>query len=86
MTSRESPRIMASMIGNRIRLRRAVLRRSQAWLADEVGVSVNTIGTWERGETSPRIHDLPALATALQTTDVWLVAGDVGDADGREVG
>jgi len=68
------------MIGERIRVRRVILRLSQRELADAVGVSTNTIGSWERGDTSPRIHRLPILAKALGCTVLSLIdsSGDAG--------
>ena len=58
---------------------------NQPTLAEHVGVHVNTIGTWERGLTTPRTADLPALAKALRTTVVWLVVGDVGEAAAHDL-
>lgn len=43
-----------SDLGTRIKRARERMRWSQQRLADELGVGVRSVGSWERGETVPR--------------------------------
>ena len=53
-------------LGQRIRAARQQKRWSQRRLASEVGVSLWTIGRWERGDTRPHYEgDIDALEAAL---------------------
>ena len=53
-------------LGQKIRRARQQKRWSQRRLASEVGVSLWTIGRWERGDTEPHYEgDIDALEAAL---------------------
>lgn len=58
--------------GSRLREQRELLKISQEWLADKVGVHVNTIRRWEQGKQSPDAKKLDILAEALNTTVAYL--------------
>lgn len=45
---------MSSITGEQIRAAREMVRMTQRQLAEEVGVSLRTISSWERGESVPR--------------------------------
>jgi transcriptional regulator with XRE-family HTH domain len=47
---------------------RKKIGKSQAQVAEEVGVDRTTIGTWERGEATPQPYQRPAYADSLRTT------------------
>lgn len=53
-----------NITGEQIRTQRERLQMTQQELADHVGVSMRTIGNWERGETVPR-NRIGALAELL---------------------
>lgn len=52
-------------MGLRIRERREAQSLSQAALATTLGVNQTAVSQWERGVSSPRASQLPALAEAL---------------------
>ena len=52
-------------VGERIRRWRRSRNRSQRWLADEVGVHVNTVTRWEAGGIDPDDAALPRIAAVL---------------------
>ena len=45
---------MSSITGEQIRAARELARMTQQQLADDVGVSLRTVSSWERGESVPR--------------------------------
>jgi DNA-binding transcriptional regulator YiaG len=55
---------MSSFTAEDIKNARERLRMTQQQLADELGVSLRTVGAWERGESVPR-NRMAALAEAL---------------------
>lgn len=55
---------MSSFTAEDIKNGRERLRMTQQQLADEMGVSLRTVGAWERGESVPR-NRMAALAEAL---------------------
>jgi transcriptional regulator with XRE-family HTH domain len=57
-----------SISAEQIRSGRERLMMTQQQLADELGVSLRTVGNWERGETVPR-NRLAPLAEVLRLTD-----------------
>ena len=65
----------ASDFGSRIAEARDATGRSQAELANQLGVKVSTIDKWERGAASPRSNRLPALAGVLGVSVSWLIVG-----------
>lgn len=52
--------------GQNIKTGRMTLRWSQARLAGEVGVTQQTVASWEAGKQEPRRHHKVRLATALR--------------------
>lgn len=69
------------MIGDNIQTRRAVIGITQERLAEEVGVSRQTVAKWESGETSPDFDHAIRVASAL---DVSL--DDLAGFDSKAVG
>lgn len=67
--------MVAMKIGDRVKLRRLELGLSQEDLAEEIGISYQSIGQWESGKTAPRQNKLPVLALTLKTTQEWLQFG-----------
>lgn len=53
------------MIGENIRARRLHLGLTQEALAEQVGVSRQTVGKWEDGQATPDLANAGALAAAL---------------------
>lgn len=49
---------------------------SQEALAEQIGVSRQSISKWETGEASPEISKLPLLAKAFDVTTDWLLSED----------
>ena len=69
------------MIGNRIKLARKERKRSQAWLAEEIGVHQTSVTQWETGRTDPTTENLSRIANALDVNFEWLAKG-TGDMTG----
>lgn len=69
------------MIGDNIQTRRAVIGITQEQLAEDVGVSRQTVAKWESGETSPDFDHAIRVASAL---DVSL--DDLAGFDSKAVG
>jgi NAD+ synthase (glutamine-hydrolysing) len=69
-------------IGPYIRSSRVNARRSQAWLAEAIGVKQNTISSWEKGRTEPSRADTRKIAAAL-SVDISSLELGVDDADPR---
>jgi NAD+ synthase (glutamine-hydrolysing) len=63
-------------IGEHIRRFREKAGRSQAWLADKVGVGQTTISSWESGRTEPSRSDTRKVAQALSVDISLLELGD----------
>lgn len=59
-------------IGDQIRKYRSQSGRSQAWLAEQLGVSQNTISSWETGRTEPSRADTRKVAQSL-SVDISLL-------------
>jgi DNA-binding XRE family transcriptional regulator len=68
--------MVAETIGDRIRLRRELLRLSQGKLAEGVGVSQPTVWEWETGKSVPTRARVKTIAKALRTTADYLERGD----------
>ena len=68
-----------SAVGQRIRARRNALGLSQERCALEAGLAAKSIGAIERGENTPRMATLEAIAKALGVTveDLCAEEGDV---------
>lgn len=58
---------------DRLRLHRNKLGLSQEQLGQRIGVSQNAISTWERGESSPQLPELLALAKLFDVAVPYLV-------------
>ena len=63
------------MIGNRIKFARAARKRSQQWLADEVGVTQSSVSEWETIKTDPATENLKRIAKVLDVDFEWLATG-----------
>ena len=63
------------MIGNRIKSARAARKRSQQWLADEVGVTQSSVSEWETIKTDPATENLKRIAKVLDVDFEWLATG-----------
>lgn len=66
----------AMSVGERIRHYRAQKKRSQAWLAEKVGVKQHTISGWETGRTEPSRKDVGRISQALGVDISLLELGD----------
>ena len=64
-------------IGKRIMLRRERLGYSQEELADELGISKNSLGYLERGKRECKYGILLTLKKSLFVSAEWLLEGDV---------
>jgi len=64
----------SQQLGLRVRRLRRRRHRSQAWLADELGVHVNTIARWEREGISPEHPALRRIGIALDCLAELLAA------------
>ncbi len=63
-------------LGEKIRTLRKKIRYSQGELAEVIGVHVNTIVRWERGDRTPTANKLKELADALSTTPSELLSSE----------
>ncbi|MEN6082809.1 helix-turn-helix domain-containing protein [Chromobacterium piscinae] len=63
------------MIGIRIKTSRKLRKRSQAWLADEIGVNQSAVSHWEKGLTEPTTENLSRIAQVLRVSYDWLSTG-----------
>ncbi|MEO0478398.1 MAG: helix-turn-helix transcriptional regulator [Planctomycetota bacterium] len=64
-------------IGDRLRSVREKAGLLQRQLAEEVGCSLSTVQSWERGRSSPTGEDLWHICRALNTTSDFLVFGSI---------
>lgn len=51
--------------GRMIREQRCALGKSQAWLADQIGVDQSAVSYWEHGRRAPSVEKQLAIAKAL---------------------
>ena len=63
------------MIGNRIKSARTFRKRSQRWLAEEIGVNQSSVTQWETGKTDPTTENLSRIAQVLNVNFEWLAKG-----------
>lgn len=74
-------RSLTSRFGARVRAVRHARGMSQADLAARVGVSANHLGVIERGEKSPTLETVEAIAVALDLAVAELVSETIGATD-----
>ncbi len=67
---------VAKTIGKRILNRRSLLRLSQDFLADHLGLTTETINNWETEKTIPFADQLIQLANVLHSDVQWLISGN----------
>lgn len=65
----------AGDVGTRIADARRAAGRSQAEIANQLGVKASTVDKWERGSLAPRSDRLTALAGILGVSVTWLIVG-----------
>ena len=63
------------MIGNRIKSARKFRKHSQAWLAEEIGVTQPSVQHWEAGKSEPTTNNLSLVAQVLSVRFEWLATG-----------
>ena len=68
-------------IGERIKEARNKLGLTQAQLANQVGVSSQTVWSWEAGRVKPNHEHLEELAFRCQVSTSWLLGRDVVEAE-----
>ena len=68
-------------IGDRIREARTRLGLTQVQLAQQVGVSSQTVWSWEAGRVRPKHEHLEELAFRCEVSAAWLLGRDVLEAD-----
>ena len=68
-------------IGARIREARSRLGLTQAQLAGQVGVSSQTVWSWEAGRVKPKHEHLEELAFRCEVSTAWLLGRDVVEAE-----
>ncbi len=68
-------------IGDRIKEARNKLGLTQAQLAKQVGVSSQTVWSWEAGRVKPTHEHLEELAFGLEVSTAWILGRDVIEAD-----
>src|SRR5574338_16062 len=73
-------------IGDHVRKQRVRAGRSQVWLAEKLGLSQNTISSWETGRTEPSRADTRRVADALSIDISLLELGDEVAAENRKPG
>lgn len=74
-----------SLFADRLRTELRAARLSQAALAEQLGVSQQTVSKWLTGETQPRVKLLPALAEALDMAPTELSAALVARAEPKSL-
>jgi len=62
-------------VGTRMAEAREAAGRTQAEIANQLGVRASTVAKWERGSASPRSNRLAALAGILGVSLSWLIVG-----------
>jgi transcriptional regulator with XRE-family HTH domain len=65
----------ANDVGSRMAEARAAAGRTQAEIANQLGVKASTVAKWEHGTASPRCNRLAALAGILGVSLSWLIVG-----------
>lgn len=57
-----------SLFAELIKNRRVATGKRQSDVADEIGVTRSAYTNWEKGHSTPRVKDVPALCAALEIT------------------
>jgi|TARA_R110002110_G_scaffold310081_3_gene523478 transcriptional regulator with XRE-family HTH domain len=65
----------ANDVGSRMAEARDAAGRTQAEIANQLGVKASTVAKWEHGTASPRSNRLAALAGILGVSLSWLIVG-----------
>ena len=68
-------------VGDRIREARTKLGLTQTQLARQVGVSSQTVWSWEAGRVKPTREHMEELAFRCEVSTAWLLGRDVLEAD-----
>lgn len=64
----------------RVKSRIREFNTTQEWVANKIGVSLNTFKGWIVHDRLPRVDLAVAIAKALETTVEWLLEGEEGEA------
>ncbi|MCK7174366.1 hypothetical protein L8P05_10565 [Enterobacter cloacae] len=67
---------VAKTIGKRILNQRSSLRLSQGYVADHLGLTIETVNDWETEKTVPFADQLIQLANILHSDVLWLISGN----------
>ncbi|HAS8353581.1 TPA: helix-turn-helix domain-containing protein [Vibrio vulnificus] len=62
-------------IGQRIKIRRRILRKRMAQIANETGVSIAAVSLWENDSATPGAARIGLLAQSLECDPAWLLTG-----------
>jgi HTH-type transcriptional regulator, cell division transcriptional repressor len=65
----------ANDVGSRMAEARVAAGRTQAEIANQLGVKASTVAKWEHGCASPRSNRLASLAGILGVSLSWLIVG-----------
>ena len=64
------------MIAERLKAARQLRKKSQIWVADEVGVTQSSVSLWELGKGDPTTENMERIAQALNINYHWLLTGE----------
>lgn len=78
MTKRALPRRLRREFGARLREIRKSNGQTLWQIAEELGVTLGTVTSWERGQCFPALDRLPLLAEALGVPTILLVEAALG--------
>jgi transcriptional regulator with XRE-family HTH domain len=73
-------------IGSRIAYRRKLMGLKGKELAERMGCHPPDITDWEKSKNIPSVESLIKLARALETTETWLVSGQIPDTKRNDEG
>jgi transcriptional regulator with XRE-family HTH domain len=68
-------------MGNRLKERRVLRRLRQIDIAGALGVSIQAVSKWERGENAPDISLLVDLSRLLDVSIEWMLGGTSAETD-----
>ena len=78
------PKVMNIPWGKKVKARLKELRRTQVWLANEIGASEPTVSQWLKGVHNPHITKLIRIAELLDMTLAELIENDDAIAQDME--